>query len=1285
LWAQIPDPASLRGDSAQTRKRLSEADQKFIAGKSAESLDDLQRILDESPSDLISLNGKEYRTAQWIAHKILTKLPPDILKNYQEQIEAPARKLLELAKRTRDPAPLWQLLDRYFVSRPADEGSLLLGDLLFERGEFHAAETVWRRLVPGTNADLTYPHSKVAPALVRARLILAAIFAGELDRGREELNAFQANYPTAQGTIAGKTGLLTSILAEQLKSPPHLSLSSNAGHDWPTFGGASDHSGSVGNRLPLEWVQRPKWEQAFRHASQHLYSSPFGHPVVEGGKVFVTNGRQLCGFDLLTGKALIPHTLPSPPLTPSRIPAEEKPLPDPCPTLTAAGGKLYVRTGPGVFRSGDQLGNGKTDESFLICFAIKPQLANWAQELWRVKPPPGDGKSPVFWEGAPVVAGRRLWAAYVRFESGRVVHGIACYDPADAEVEPDHCAWSMDVCDSPLSAANEKRTRQELVTVSGRNVIFCSNTGAVIALEAVTGRPVWAFRYPRSRKANSNRSSEPAPPVASGGRIFVAPTDGESLYALDSTTGELLWEHRSEESKLQILGVSSGKVIITLSSPDRGMVALNVATGSSREGGWLRTNNFAPHGYGKGFVTQERIFWPTTRGLMVMSVATGDLATFNLQNMNESRIGPFGNLIYADGVLVVVSGTHIWGYLSELKAFGPLTAVADEDVQRLHFNRLVNRAERILADGDWATARTTLLEVARSDLPSPYRAWAAARLLLLTPKVDAETKLPRDLRDLLTTELQTEWLFAPDGVPVTLGTLLKNQLGQKPPSLSALPPFPAEVELRKPDEAFQLSAEASIRRTREVPPGAVPLNWISLPPNPRRIYLTTATELQAISIATGDETRHQAIAAFSHVAETSEGFLVVGPLAVALYSSARAPDWVFRVPVTDSLPDSPGAYRIFTTGSEERPELSAFRISGPWLLARLGERHLIAFDLHNRRIAWVLGSDGNSGYAAATYPTAPRFGTEYTLSSPVLVVQLSDGRRWLIRTDTGRPVTLPGLGEQTSRVWWTSSPVSVEPNKLLVADGPGLVRMLSWLTGRVKWTYFEKNRDSSLTGEPPQILLGEDFLLIAVPRNHGVEIDRLSLKDGKSEWSEGATHLDTSRLSLADASMDAEHVYLTFGNVLAALDLKSGKTVWETELPDLRDEGTWAVRAGQHCVLVHPRVALPREPLADYWSQPKTLHILGALLTVPSQPVTGFCGRMFRTLERDPELWRLPGLAIGLYDAWVTRIVPILLLDLETGRIQNRVIIPAHGPAVTLCFANNLAVIATGERICWLK
>ena len=121
-----------------------------------------------------------------------------------------------------------------------------------------------------------------------------------------------------------------------------------------------------------------------------------------------------------------------------------------------------------------------------------------------------------------------------------MVHGVACYDPADAEPRPDRPAWVADVCDSPLSPRAEGRTRQELLTLAGRNVVFCSNAGAVVALDAATGRRAWGFRYPRSpRRPTRTARRDPAPAVAFGGRVFVAPADGDRVYALDAETGRL--------------------------------------------------------------------------------------------------------------------------------------------------------------------------------------------------------------------------------------------------------------------------------------------------------------------------------------------------------------------------------------------------------------------------------------------------------------------------------------------------------------------------------------------------------------------------------------------------------------------------------------------------------------------------------------------------------------------------------------------------------------------------
>jgi len=592
---QPPEPANLRGDSAQTRKRVAEAEQKLLAGKTADATDDLQRVLDEAGDDLITVDSKQYRPARWVAHQILAKLPADALKGYRDRIDEPARKLLDTAKRTRDPAPLWQLLDRYFVSRPADEALLVLGDLLFERGQFRAAERMWRRLVPDGGADVAYPGSNADLAAVRARVVLAVILQGDANRAKAELIALKAKHPAAKGLLAGKDGPYADVLQAYLDAPP-ARLPANRGTDWPEFGGGPNRSGRVGVLLPPEWPGRPTWKESLPASPRHPDAPasppnrpPFGHPVVTSGQVFVTDGLRVFGFDLLTGKPTAELALLEPPA------ASYRPTPDACPTLTAAGDRLYARLGPATFRAPNPGDGAKTEDTVIVCLGPvrKADGTPALKELWRVKPPAGEGKSPAAWEGAPLVAGRRLWAAYARFEGGRVVQGVACFDPADGTTAPDRPAWTVDVCDSPASTGADARARHELLTLAGRNVVFCSNAGAVVALDATTGRRAWGFRYTRSRKADANHPPDPAPAVCCAGVVFVAPPDADRVYFLDPESGAVLWECGQADGA-QILGVSAGRLVVAVSGPTRGLRAFSVLNRTDRlPEGWTQSDGAA--------------------------------------------------------------------------------------------------------------------------------------------------------------------------------------------------------------------------------------------------------------------------------------------------------------------------------------------------------------------------------------------------------------------------------------------------------------------------------------------------------------------------------------------------------------------------------------------------------------------------------------------------------------------------------------------------------------------
>lgn len=1234
-----PDPANLRGDSPQTRKRLAEADAKVIAGKAADATDELQRILDEAGDDLVTLDQKQFRPARVIAFQILAKLPPADLKAYQDRTDEPARKLLDAGKRDRDPRPLWQLLDRYFVSRPAEEALLLLGDLLFERGEFRAAEVLWRRLLPDADADLVYPTAKTDPAAVRARLVLAAVFQAEQDRAKAELATLKAKHPTAAGPLAGKTGSYVETLQPLLDRPPALAPGTAAGRGWPTLGGDPGRDGRVAGRFPRYWPGQPTW--AVRIPDTPATRPPFGHPVIADGRAYISDGRRVFTVDL-SDRTITPVLAP---------PAGKHPPPgSPSAGLTLSGDRVFARIGPPEVRPADppkSVPKGKTgrlkvekpeeepEDAAIVCVA----LGRAARPLWRLPAPFAEGRAAAVWEGAPLVAGDRMWAALARYEGGRLAHAVVCYDPADPLAAPDAPAWAADVSDSPVSPGGEARTRQELLTLAGRNVVLCSNAGAVVALDAATGRRAWGFKYPRSAKRlpDAARLLDPAPCVAAGGRVFVAPTDADRVFALDAETGRLLWESDPVEGA-EILGVARNRVIVTTTGLARSIRALGVATGSHREpDGWVRSVARGNASAGRGLVADDAILWPTRECLFLLSPDDG-------RQLADPIRGRFGNLAYADGVLVAVTPSHVLGFVAD----GPRAAV---DPVRARFDAVADEAERHLGDGRTDAARAALLGAVNGDFPGPLRAWAAARLLLLGVP-------PAAVRTAIDPALLAEWVLPSDGVPVTLESLLARHAGR--PHAAGPPPTSMPVE-RKPEDAPTLRATAGVGRTLELPAGAVPLR--PLPGSalhPKRLFVAAGPELLAVDLRTGETAAFDAPDRFTHAADLPGGFVAVGPGLLAVYGSDRRPGWVFRVPDTDPLPDRPGRAVFRTDVPPSVPPLSSFVLAGTWLFARLGEEHLIGLDLGGKRVGWVLGADGRPRFDPLTLPGGPRFEPHFAVVGRLLVVQLTDGRRWTVRADTGRVVNAGSAiasGDETAPVAWAAPPLEVAPHRLAVSDGPGLVRLLSFPTGRAKWTH-EAGGESSLTGEPPQVGAWGDRLLVAVRRNHGVEIDRLGLTDGRSAWDDGPAFLDAGRVDLSAADADADRLYVPAGGVLFALDLADGSPAWEMDLPE---PGDWVVRVGPNVVIAYPRCAVPAEPLGDVLA------------------------RLGRSLRRSPAPWRLPGLAATLYDAWVDRAVPVLLFDPESGKLLKRLDVPARGPLAVAVFTRDVAVVATGDRVCWLR
>jgi hypothetical protein len=618
-------------------------------------------------------------------------------------------------------------------------------------------------------------------------------------------------------------------------------------------------------------------------------------------------------------------------------------------------------------------------------------------------------------------------------------------------------------------------------------------------------------------------------------------------------------------------------------------------------------------------------------------------------------------------MMVVVTPTQVWGYEAE----GPPRSRPPQPPvdPRAAFQAMIDSAEADLAAGNTIQARAALLAAARGDAPPDCRAWAAARLLLLTPPTDDFVKLPDDLRAVLDPDLFREWLLTPDGQFASLGMLVDRHVGRA--EQSQLPPGPPKLPSDSPLGALSgLSRRPGVERFVRLPPGTFSLAPIVGAGRQRHLFVAGVRELAAFPLAAGVESRHAAAGVYTHAADLGDGFVAAGPDAVAVYGPDREPAWVFRVPETDPLPARAGSRAV--RGGEPAPllHLSSFALAGTRLFARLGDRHLIALDLHGRTVAWVLGTDGRRGFERRQFEFDPRFEPHFLVAGQQLLIQRSDGCRWMIDAATGEVQSLRGEsgrdgspgepGQPTALVPWASPPVKVGGGRIAVADGPGLVRLMSPGTGRSRWTY-TAGGESSLSGEPPQVRLRGDALLVAVRRTFGVEVDRIDPFDGQSLWAGGPVFVDSSRLDADSIDADSQHIYIASGGKLAARSAADASLVWEADLPRCDRTIPWVVRAGLRVVIAYPSQAIPAEPPAAVFD------------------------RAVDSFARLPLLWRLPWLAEGVYHSWNDRTLPVLVLDPATGEVLSRIAIPARGPTVTARLDGDHAVLATGDRVAWLR
>jgi outer membrane protein assembly factor BamB/TolA-binding protein len=302
--------------------------------------------------------------------------------------------------------------------------------------------------------------------------------------------------------------------------------------------------------------------------------------------------------------------------------------------------------------------NRKTAGSFNT-FLIALDAHKPGKRLWTVAANNTDTVTELF-EGSPVVFDGRVYIAAVRFEGGGAVTRIACFD---AESGAPRWRQSVDVCDVQGGENAKPRRRHHLLTRAGSRVVYCSHAGAVVALEAETGRRAWAVRYPsRGRKTDEGETSPRglAPPLFAAGRVFVAPMDYSKVLCLEPETGKTLWESEPAIEVVDLLGVADGQLIATTPG---GIRALEIDTGKSRRDWLFPADGTRLPPCGRGLIAAGWVYWPTVHGLYVLDVKSGEIVDDVTTAVKQVR----GNLAAADGSLVIADAETIYAFIPPRK------------------------------------------------------------------------------------------------------------------------------------------------------------------------------------------------------------------------------------------------------------------------------------------------------------------------------------------------------------------------------------------------------------------------------------------------------------------------------------------------------------------------------------------------------------------------------------------------------------------------------------------
>lgn len=626
--------------------------------------DTLMRVVEQFGDKTVSPDdGQQFLSALRCAQDQIASWPAEGLQTYRLLYDAEVRALLTAAQSAGDLPALRRIASRFPHTTPGPEAINLLAARLIDAQEFGEAVDLLNQL-------LGLPHATIPAWQTLQKLAVAAAMSGDATTAQRTLERLKSTVPAEQ---AGRVAMIESFLS---KAKDTAATTANAARQLTPVEPALTADASL--RDDLLGAQRVNLPNLLR------LTKKTGRPVVwqmafDGKNIFTTCPEGLVAHDL-EGFERLWRAVPKRPTRDPRVEAQRQLMgtynvdnADRLDEFTTR--SLFheyrgaLSTALGLVFMIEQIGT--SNEQFPSKEGVPPPnnifVGDEFAEPNSLRAFEAESGKAVWTKGrgGPVEDGLR----YAHFLSTPIAVNNLLVTPVQIGADLYLAALQRDGKIAKLVLLGSGQPGMFPMngvlppTVHQGTLFVPTGAGMLIAISTHDFSLRWQTAYKRAPLTVSQRAAPrqwgpfgPATgglaqpdewlasaPLACGGLVLLAPTDGESLLAFNRQTGKQVWSFPRGTHRY-LVGTDGRRAFVA----GKTLLALDVANGQSA---WSFS---ASPIVGRPALCGETLFVPTDAGLIRLNAETGERVG-DAVALDE----PFGNLFVYDGALYSVNAEGI--------------------------------------------------------------------------------------------------------------------------------------------------------------------------------------------------------------------------------------------------------------------------------------------------------------------------------------------------------------------------------------------------------------------------------------------------------------------------------------------------------------------------------------------------------------------------------------------------------------------------------------------------